>query len=64
MNKLLIASLAFTGLFMILSGVGYIEQAPLTLHDTLIGACISLIGIVLCIVAMLTHYYIEHRNDI
>ena len=59
-----IGSLVFTGFIMVLSGVGYIEQAPLTLHDTLIGAGISLIGIVLFIVAMLAHHFDVHRNDI
>lgn len=59
-----IGSLVFTGLFMVLSGVGYIEQAPLTLHDTLIGAAISLIGIVLWIVALLNEHFERHRNDI
>jgi hypothetical protein len=49
---------------MVLSGVGYIEQAPLTLADTLIGAAISLIGIVLWIVAMLNEHFERHRNDI
>ena len=58
------ALLAFAGLIMVLSGVGYIEQAPLTLADTLIGAGISLIGIVLWIVALLHNHYLEHRNDI
>lgn len=57
-------SLVFTGLFMVLSGVGYIEQAPLTLADTLLGAFISLIGIALWIVAMLYSRYERHRNDI
>lgn len=57
-------SLVFTGLFMVLSGVGYIEQAPLTLADTLIGAGISLVGIVLWIVAMLNEHFERHRNDI
>lgn len=61
---MLTASLVFTGLFMVLSGVGYIEQAPLTLHDTLIGASICLIGFVLWIVAMLNEHYERHRNDI
>jgi len=61
---MLIGSLVFTGLFMVLSGVGYIEQAPLTLHDTLLGAFISLIGIALWIVAMLYSHYERHRNDI
>lgn len=61
---MLIGSLVFTGFIMVLSGVGYIEQAPLTLHDTLIGAGICLIGFVLFIVAMLTHHYHVHRNDI
>lgn len=59
-----IGSLVFTGLFMVLSGVGYIEQAPLTLADTLIGAGISLAGIALWIVALLYNQLERHRNDI
>lgn len=55
-------SLVFTGLFMVLSGVGYIEQAPLTLADTLIGAGISLIGIVLWIAAMLNEHFRGQSN--
>jgi len=58
------AILVFTGFVMVLSGVGYIDQAPLTLADTLIGAGISLIGIVLWIVAMLNEHFERHRNDI
>lgn len=58
------AILAFSGFIMILSGVGYIEQAPLTLADTLIGAGISLIGVVLWIVAILNEHFERHRNDI
>jgi len=61
---MLIASLVFTGLVMVLGGIGYIEEAPLTIQDTLMGAFISLIGIALWIVAMLYAQYERHRNDI
>ena len=64
MNKLMIAMLTFTGLVLVLGGLGYIDEAPMTLHDTLIGAGISLMGIGLWIVALLWHYTFEHRNDI
>ena len=64
MNKLMIALLAVAGLVLVLGGLGYIEEAPLTLAHTLIGAGVSLMGIGLWIVAMLWHYTYEHRNDI
>ena len=64
MIKLMIALMAFAGLVLVLGGLGYIEEAPLTLAHTLAGAGISLMGIVLWIVAMLTCHYHAHRNDI
>ena len=64
MNKLMIALLTFAGLVLVLGGLGYIEDAPLTLAHTLIGAGVSLMGIGLWIVAMLWHYMHEHYNDI
>ena len=64
MHKLMISLLAFAGFILVLGGLGYIEDAPLTLAHTLIGAGVSLMGIMLWIVAMLTAHYYAHRNDI
>ena len=64
MNKLMISMLTFTGLVLVLGGLGYIEEAPMTLHDTLIGFGISLAGLCLWIIAMLWHHMHKHYNDI
>jgi len=64
MIKTMIALLAFAGFILVLGGVAYIEEAPLTLAHTLAGAGVSLMGIVLWIVAMLTAHYHAHRNDL
>lgn len=64
MHKLMISLLAFAGFILVLGGLGYIEEAPMTLHDTLIGAGISLMGIALWIIAMLWHHMHNHYNDI
>jgi len=64
MIKTMIALMAFAGLVLVLGGLGYIEDAPLTLAHTLVGAGVSLMGIMLWIVAMLTAHYHAHRNDI
>lgn len=64
MNKLMISLLAFAGFILVLGGVAYIEESPLTLAHTLAGAGVSLMGIGLWIVALLWHYTFEHRNDI
>jgi len=62
MNKLMISMLTFTGLVLILGGLGYIEEAPMTLRDTLIGFGISLAGICLWIVAVLWHHMHKHYD--
>jgi hypothetical protein len=56
--------LTFTGLVLVLGGLGYIEEAPMTLHDTLIGFGISLAGLCLWIIAILWHHMHKHYNDI
>jgi len=62
MNKLMISMLTFTGLVIVLGGLGYIEEAPMTLHDTLIGFGISLAGLCLWIIAMLWHHMHKHYD--
>jgi len=64
MRKLMISLLTLAGLVLVLGGLGYIEDAPMTLAHTLIGAGVSLMGIGLWIVAMLWHHMREHYNDI
>ena len=56
--------LTFTGLVLVLGGLGYIEEAPMTLRDTLIGFGISLAGLCLWIIAILWHHMHKHYNDI
>jgi hypothetical protein len=60
----MISLLTLAGLVLVLGGLGYIEDAPMTLAHTLIGAGVSLMGIGLWIVAMLWHHMHEHYNDI
>ena len=43
----------FAGFILILSGVGYIEDNPLTIPHTLIGFGLSLAGIALWILGLL-----------
>ena len=62
MNKLMISMLTFAGLVLVLGGLGYIEEAPMTLHHTLVGAGISLMGIGLWIIAMLWHHMHKHYD--
>ena len=62
MNKLMISMLTFTGLVLVLGGLGYIEEAPMTLHDTLIGFGISLAGLCLWIIAILWHHMHKHYD--
>jgi len=64
MNRLLEALLFMAGLVMVLGGLGYIEEAPMTLADTLIGAGISLMGIFLWIVMLLSINIRSSRNEI
>ena len=62
LHRLLDSLLFIAGLVMVLGGVGYIEQAPLTLAHTLAGAGIALIGVVLWIVALLHIHYMGVSN--
>ena len=64
MHKLMVALLSFAGLVLVMGGLGYIESAPFSLADTLIGALICLMGFVLWIVAMLWHHFNVTRYDI
>lgn len=64
MNRLLEALLFMAGLVMVLGGLGYIEEAPMTLADTLIGAGVSLMGIFLWIVMLLSINIRSARNEI
>ena len=64
MHKLMIALLSFAGLVLVMGGLGYIESAPFSLADTLIGALICLMGFGLWIVAMLWHHMHITRYDI
>jgi hypothetical protein len=64
MNRLLEALLFMAGLVMVLGGLGYIEEAPMTLADTLIGAGVSLMGIFLWIVMLLSINIRSSRNEI
>lgn len=62
MNRILEPLLFMAGLVMVLGGLGYIEEAPMTLADTLVGAGISLIGVVLWIVVLLNINYRSASN--
>lgn len=64
MNRLLEALLFMAGLVMVLGGLGYIEEAPLTLAHTLVGAGVSLMGIFLWIVMLLSINIRSSRNEI
>ena len=64
MNRLLEALLFMAGLVMVLGGLGYIEEAPMTLADTLIGAGVSLMGIFLWIVMLLSINIRSSRHEI
>ena len=64
MNRLLEALLFMAGLVMVLGGLGYIEEAPLTLADTLIGAGVSLLGIFLWILMLLSINIRRSRHEI
>ena len=64
MNRLLEALLFMAGLVMVLGGLGYIEEAPMTLADTLIGAGVSLMGIFLWVVMLLSINIRSSRNEI
>lgn len=64
MNRLLEALLFMAGLVMVLGGLGYIEEAPLTIGHTLIGAGVSLVGIFLWIVMLLSINIRSSRNEI
>ena len=63
MNKLMVALLFMAGFVLVLGGVGYIEESPLTLEHTLIGFSVSLMGVVLWILAMLWNYW-SSRDEI
>ena len=62
MNTLMISLLAFAGFVLVLGGVGYIEEAPLTIGHTLLGATVSLLGFVLWILAGLWHQMTSNSN--
>ena len=64
MNRLLEALLFMAGLVMVLGGLGYIEEAPLTLADTLIGAGVSLLGIFLWILMLRSINIRRSRHEI
>ena len=61
MKTFSIAFLIFAGLIMVLGGVGYIEDNPVTILHTLIGFGLSLAGIVLWILAVLLHQFLDRK---
>jgi len=64
MNKLMVALLFMAGFVLVLGGVAYIDESPLTLEHTLTGFSVSLMGVLLWIVAMLWSYMFIHKDDI
>jgi hypothetical protein len=51
----------FAGFILVLGGVGYIEDNPLTIQHTLIGFGLSLAGIVLWILTVLLHQFLNRK---
>ena len=61
MKTFSIAFLIFAGLIMVLGGVGYIEDNPVTILHTLIGFGLSLAGIALWILTVLLHQFLDRK---
>ena len=60
----MVALLFMAGVVLVFGGVGYIEEAPLTLEHTLTGFSVFLMGIVFWILAMLWEFTHKHKDDI
>ena len=61
MKDLSMPFLIFAGFILVLGGVGYIEDNPLTILHTLIGFGLALGGIVLWILTVLLHQFLNRR---
>ncbi len=61
MKTFTIALHFFAGFILVLGGVGYIEDNPLTILHTLIGFGLSLAGIVLWILTVLLHQFLNKK---
>ena len=61
MKDLSMTFLIFAGFILVLGGVGYIEANPLTILHTLIGFGLALGGIVLWILTVLLHQFLNSR---
>jgi hypothetical protein len=61
MKDLTISLHFLTGFILVLGGIGYIEDNPLTMLHTLIGFGLALGGIVLWILTVLLHQFLNRR---